>query len=555
VLALAVAAAVVWAGLRLVGSGGRIAAVEPPSPPLEGLEPPLVLRIAQATEAVRASPGDAEAWGTLGAVYDVHDLYQPAIACYERASALAPEDFRWPYFLGRCTLLDDQRVALEHYRRAATLRPDYAPAHVFVGRGLFFTEDLDGAEAAYRRAAALDGSLARAHLGLAQVALARNQVDAGLAHLRRALELDAEAGEVRWLLAEAYRKSGDLEAAARETRRAEQADTMLASLPDPVREALGVEHGVTLRWRRYRAERLAEQGRVDAALAEWGAAVRENPRAAEAHVEIGLIRYAQGDVAGAITSLRRALEIDPSTHEVRNNLGSMLVASGRVEEGLAELRDSVDAMPDNADARFNLAMALQTGGRPVEAMETLRAVLAVDPNHVRAQFDLAVLLARSGRLEEAEPLLRAVIAAEPTRRAAHANLAGVLYRQGRYADAIAALRDGLVHMPGDPQLTHDLAWRLATTPDPRVRDGAQAVRLVEPLCQRTGFRDPRLLETLGAASAEAGDFDAASRLTQQAIDLLQAAPVRSPEQRRRRLEGLTARLDLFAQRRPYHDER
>jgi tetratricopeptide (TPR) repeat protein len=63
----------------------------------------------------------------------------------------------------------------------------------------------------------------------------------------------------------------------------------------------------------------------------------------------------------------------------------------------------------------------------------------------------------------------------------------------------------------------ELAWLLATNPDPKSRDGAEAVRLAERACALTERTIPALLDTLGAAYAEAGDFPRAINAIEEAL--------------------------------------
>jgi hypothetical protein len=62
----------------------------------------------------------------------------------------------------------------------------------------------------------------------------------------------------------------------------------------------------------------------------------------------------------------------------------------------------------------------------------------------------------------------------------------------------------------DPNLSvalNDLAWTLATDPDPQRRNGSEAVTLAERACRLTNFKNAQFIGTLAAAYAEANRFD------------------------------------------------
>jgi hypothetical protein len=66
---------------------------------------------------------------------------------------------------------------------------------------------------------------------------------------------------------------------------------------------------------------------------------------------------------------------------------------------------------------------------------------------------------------------------------------------------------------------NNLAWVLATTSDPAVRNGARAVELASQAERLTASRDPYIIQTLAAAYAEFGQFPAAVAAGQRALDL------------------------------------
>jgi len=68
---------------------------------------------------------------------------------------------------------------------------------------------------------------------------------------------------------------------------------------------------------------------------------------------------------------------------------------------------------------------------------------------------------------------------------------------------------------------NNLAWALATNPNPSFRDGSNAVVLAEKAVAATSPRIPWHLGTLAAAYAETGQFEKAVITQQEAIALLQ----------------------------------
>jgi hypothetical protein len=67
-----------------------------------------------------------------------------------------------------------------------------------------------------------------------------------------------------------------------------------------------------------------------------------------------------------------------------------------------------------------------------------------------------------------------------------------------------------------PESLNNLAWNLATSPDPRIRNGAEAVALAQRACEMTRYGKAVLIGTLAAAQAETGKFDDAIATAQRA---------------------------------------
>ena len=86
-----------------------------------------------------------------------------------------------------------------------------------------------------------------------------------------------------------------------------------------------------------------------------------------------------------------------------------------------------------------------------------------------------------------------------------------LWQRGSEAAAIAQAERAHALAPDSSDHAHDLAWMLATCSDDGLREPARALRLaLAATDSEAGRRDPELLDTLAAARAAAGEFDAAA---------------------------------------------
>src|SRR5262245_59990205 len=183
----------------------------------------------------------------------------------------------------------------------------------------------------------------------------------------------------------------------------------------------------------------------------------------------------------------------------------------------------------NDIATFNLAVAYQNANRKPEAMERYEQTLALIPDHeparralVDLRADRGLAFVRERRFAAAASDLRFALDAKPDELGLASALAFALSQINRSAEAVSVLKDAIAKHPDNDELAHNLARLLATSSDPAVRDGALALRLALAVRERTGGRDPRVLDTLAAAYAAAGQKDNAQKTALDAVALARA---------------------------------
>jgi len=234
----------------------------------------------------------------------------------------------------------------------------------------------------------------------------------------------------------------------------------------------------------------------------------------------------------------RAIELDPSNDVAAYNLAVGYAEAGRDDQAIEWYQRTLALVPDHDLARRNLAVLqaaaaerngdrLMAAGRADEASGEYERALALDSTRLHARAARGMLLLRQGDLRGAASELRVAMDGGATDVEVPNALAFALVQTGDPAQAARVLSRALEAHPDDVNLKHNLARLLATAPDPRVRDSARALQLALEVCDRTGNRDPRALDTLSAAYAAVGRVDlaraTASRAAARARELGDAA--------------------------------
>jgi tetratricopeptide (TPR) repeat protein/mono/diheme cytochrome c family protein len=243
------------------------------------------------------------------------------------------------------------------------------------------------------------------------------------------------------------------------------------------------------------------------------------------------------------------LESEQSNPRLHEAAAAILLTLGQVDRGIAHLQAALRLDPQSIEAHYNLATALAWQGQSTEAIANLNAVLASDPTHVQAHVNLGAMLRAKGDLDGAAAHLERALELDPSSAAAHANLAGVLMRQHEISRGVSEYREALAHNSRLVEPLTELAWTLATSPNPQVRDSAAAIAFGERARTVTGGHDARALDALAAAYAAGGRYDDAVRTIGEALALVPPGAPGGADTRRL----LDARRALYLQHRPFVD--
>jgi tetratricopeptide (TPR) repeat protein len=208
-------------------------------------------------------------------------------------------------------------------------------------------------------------------------------------------------------------------------------------------------------------------------------------------------------------------------------------------------RDAVAKSPRKARPHYGLGVALAKQGFLDEAIVHFNFALNINPEHTAARNSLGSALARKGRIKEAIEQYHKVLEINPVYKGAYYNLGKVQVRMGHIESAILSFKKALEIDPDMAQVLYNFAWILATTRDGKYRDGREAVRLAKRLLKLSGDKQPLSLDTLAAAYAEVGRFEAAVSTAMKALALSEKYEMVELS------AGIRERLTLYQNNRPY----
>jgi len=267
---------------------------------------------------------------------------------------------------------------------------------------------------------------------------------------------------------------------------------------------------------------LFRKGQVDEAIIQFQSALTIRPAYPEAHYNLGYALYKYGQTDEAIRQYQEAIRLKPGDAEAHNNFGLALFSKGQTGEAISQYQEAIRLKPDDAEAHNNLGLALFGSGQTDEAISQYQAAIRFQPDDAEAHYNLGIALFRKGQADEAISHFNTATRLKPDYAEAHNNLGTTLLQTGRVDEAINQFQKALAIQPhlvlAQNNLAH-IAWVLATSPDPPIRNGAKAVELAELTDRLSSRKRPVMAGTLAAAYAETGRFPEAITTAQRALRL------------------------------------
>ena len=446
-----------------------------------------VVKAAQNT-LVNASK-DATAWGALGNIYFVHGWEVEAAECYQNAAEIAPNEFRWLYYLGMTTYKTDPKTAAQALAEAIKLDPQYAPAHIYRAAALRSLGHLAQAKEHLETANELDPRNPFASLWLGELAFAAQQFEAARNYLQQALKLNPEQSEVHAAMARVAMVLGETNTATAHAQ-ASRKRTKYTQMQDPLWWDV-LKLGVTAQRYAERGNRYLQQGDFKRAVSEletaisaldkdahlWlnyglalllnkqyreAVAVLENTLAVirdnektdrnateiadlkvQSHYNLGLAYYHSRQIEKAIAAYESALQLEPNFADAYGGLGVIYWRRGDLNAAIRHCQKAIKIAPENIEFHQNLTQIYWQKGMYDRASVGYRIILELNPSDENALHHLGLILLSKQEYQEAVSCFQEVLKRNPERALTHGALGTAYYKLGEEGLAIQEFQEVL----------------------------------------------------------------------------------------------------------------
>lgn len=390
----------------------------------------------------RSLPDSGLMRGRLAMAYENNLFPEEALVSYAQAAALAPGDFRWPYF---SALLKGRQgryeAALDDLERAIAIDAGYAPAWLWRGTWLLDLERPGEAAMAFERADAL-GAGTEAAFGTARVLVAQEKYAEAVTLLdplarqyrhpyiyrtlgfalralgrveeaRTAVALGRSADPLSWRDPRAAEKGAfvggigrfsfaqnllgagkvDEALAILETLRGEQPDETCGETGHAATRTCEILNALSLAYVR--------AGRVDEAFALVQRGLAINPDFFPFHLNVADRYRGRRELDSALRHIDRAIALNPSLGYGYEQRGRLLIGLGRIDEAMMALETAVRLAPERPVTLLYLGMVEGERKRWPQAVQYLERAVRLDPQFAVGHAYLARALSETGRIDEA----------------------------------------------------------------------------------------------------------------------------------------------------------
>jgi tetratricopeptide (TPR) repeat protein len=248
----------------------------------------------------------------------------------------------------------------------------------------------------------------------------------------------------------------------------------------------------------------------------------------------------------ALSDFETSIKLDPSRWHAYHNRGVSFGVMGDYESAMGDFNRVLQLNPKSAKAYYNRGEVRYKLGDLAGAIADYGQCLTLNPNDAAAYTSRAFAHAAVRDYRNAISDYSRAIQADPRNAEAYAHRADAFADIGDFGRALTDYQAGVRADPKYSRAHQGLAWLRSTCPVPQFRNADFALESAEKAIELAGEESYLLLDTLAAAQANAGNFDAAKTTQAKALQLAPAGGALAEE-----IEALQQRLALYETGQPY----
>jgi len=396
---------------------------------------------AEFREAIRLRPDYAEADNNLGLVLTQADDDAAAIAAFREAIRISPDYADAHANLGATLIPDDADQAIVELEKAVSLAPELTKAQFNLAMAYAASPTHGPAKESeqLRKVIAAAPNFARAHLALGKALLQEAKVPEAVAELQEAAKLDPQSGESHYQLGLALNRSGRKEEGAAEVQKGRE----LSAADERNQNAdLDISEG----------RKAMESGELEQAVAKFRHAIKLQPESSDAQRYLGAALESQGDGEGAIAAYHKALTLNPGDQAAKKRLDALspspvLDDQDRISELENYIREAkykeveplllayVAQYPKSSWGWYALGYSRFAQQKIGESIQALAQALQLDIRNAEAHKILGRDLMIIGRFDAAQTEFEQAIKYDPQSAEMHYNLGKLFAMQDNWEPA------------------------------------------------------------------------------------------------------------------------
>ena len=309
-----------------------------------------------------------------GACHAALQRYDAAIDSYKQAIKIKP-DYAEAYSNMGNALKDKGELdaAIDNYKQAIKIKPDYAEAYSNMGNVLKEKGELNAAIDSYKQAIKIKPDYVKAYYNMGVVLKSKGELDASIDSYKQAIKIKPDYAEAYYNMGNVLKEKGELNAAIDSYKQA------IKIKPDYA-EAYSNMGNV-----------LKEKGELNAAIDSYKQAIKIKPDYAEAYSNMGVALKEKGELDAAIDSYEQAIKVKPDYAEAYSNMGVVLKDKGELDASIDSHKQAIKIKPYFAEAHSNLGIALNDKGELDAAIDSYKQAIKIKPDYAEAHRHLSTV--------------------------------------------------------------------------------------------------------------------------------------------------------------------